>query len=248
MAISATVGATLGSAVIGGVAQSSAASKAAKAQTNAANQANALQQGFFDTTQRNLDPFIATGTSAANKLSQLEGLDNGTGNPANIQSTLQSLPGYQFANTQGLKSTQNAASARGLGTSGAALKGAANFSTGLANTYYNNLLGGVQATENTGANAANGLATAATSTGQGMAANTIGAGAAKAAGDISQGAAVATAANGLPSGLLTAQLLQNQQNIKPTSLYDNINSGGAVSNYFDNANDSYKNTQFSSGY
>ena len=37
---------------------------------------------------------------------------------------------------QGLKSTQNAAAARGLGVSGAALKGAATYSTGLADSTY----------------------------------------------------------------------------------------------------------------
>jgi hypothetical protein len=48
-------------------------------------------------------------------------------------------PGYQFTLQQGLKSTQNSAAARGLGTSGAALKGASAFSTGLADSTYNDV-------------------------------------------------------------------------------------------------------------
>ncbi|RQR87631.1 MULTISPECIES: hypothetical protein [unclassified Burkholderia] len=45
-------------------------------------------------------------------------------------------PGYQFALQQGLKAAQNSASARGLGASGAALKGAESFATGLADSTY----------------------------------------------------------------------------------------------------------------
>ena len=52
------------------------------------------------------------------------------------QATLEATPGYQFALSQGLKSVQNSASARGLGVSGAAMKGAADYATGLADNTY----------------------------------------------------------------------------------------------------------------
>lgn len=45
-------------------------------------------------------------------------------------------PGYQFTLQQGLRAAQNSASARGLGASGAALKGAESFATGLADSTY----------------------------------------------------------------------------------------------------------------
>lgn len=48
------------------------------------------------------------------------------------QAFLEQTPGYQFNLSQGLKSIQNSAAGRGLGVSGAALKGAAQFATGLA--------------------------------------------------------------------------------------------------------------------
>ncbi|OYV48273.1 MAG: hypothetical protein B7X10_03325 [Burkholderiales bacterium 21-58-4] len=49
---------------------------------------------------------------------------------------LEQTPGYQFNLQQGLESTQNGYAAKGLGVSGAALKGAANYASGLAqNTY-----------------------------------------------------------------------------------------------------------------
>jgi hypothetical protein len=53
---------------------------------------------------------------------------------------LAQTPGYQFTLHQGLQATQNAAAARGLGVSGAALKGADTFATGLASQTYNQQL------------------------------------------------------------------------------------------------------------
>jgi hypothetical protein len=54
------------------------------------------------------------------------------------EQTLENTPGYQFTLGQGLESTQNSAAARGLGSSGAALKGAATYATGLADQTYQN--------------------------------------------------------------------------------------------------------------
>jgi hypothetical protein len=51
----------------------------------------------------------------------------------------ESTPGYQFTQQQGLKAVQNSMAARGLGTSGAALKGAAGYATGLADSTYNDV-------------------------------------------------------------------------------------------------------------
>ena len=54
------------------------------------------------------------------------------------EAQLEQTPGYQFTLQQGLESTQNSAAARGLGVSGAALKGAATYATGLADNTYQN--------------------------------------------------------------------------------------------------------------
>lgn len=193
-----------------GIVQSSAASKAAKAQTNAANQANATEREFFGESQKALQPFIDTGQAANKKIEGLEGIgEEGSGS---IMSTLQGLPGYQFSLQQGLKSVQNSNAARGLGTSGAAQKGAANYATGLANQYYNNYLTGIQNTANTGAGSAASLSGAATSTGNQMGQNTIGAGNAQAAGAVGQGNAVSGAIGGTANALIASSLLQNSQN------------------------------------
>lgn len=53
-------------------------------------------------------------------------------NPEDLQNT----PGYQFTLDQGLRQVNNSAAARGLGLSGAQLKGATSFATGLANQTY----------------------------------------------------------------------------------------------------------------
>lgn len=49
---------------------------------------------------------------------------------------LENTPGYQFALTQGLKSTNNALAAQGLGLSGAQAKGLSSYATGLADQTY----------------------------------------------------------------------------------------------------------------
>jgi hypothetical protein len=178
--------ATLGGAII----SSNAAKSAASEQAAAENQATAAQQQIYAQNQANIQPYIDAGNSATTEVEQLEGLNGGT--PSSIQNTLQQLPGYQFANTQGLKSVQNSATSRGLGVSGAALKGAANYSTGLAEQDYNNLLTGVQNTANMGANAAGGLANVGATTGQGIAATTVGAGNALAQGTTGSANAIAS--------------------------------------------------------
>lgn len=76
------------------------------------------------------------------------------GSGPNGQAALEATPGYQFTLSQGLQSAQNSAAARGLGVSGAAMKGAATYATGLAdNTYqqqYNNAMGNAAAAQSTG--------------------------------------------------------------------------------------------------
>lgn len=218
--------AIVGAGVLGAGAQVYGANTAASAQESANQQAIAVQQGMFNTSQQTLQPFVSTGVGAEQQISNLEGL-NGSGN---IMSTLESLPGYQFANTQGLKSVQNSATARGLGLSGAAQKGAASYSTGLANQYYNNLLTGLQGTANTGEAAGAGVANAATATGQGIASNLVGSGNAAAAAANATGAAGASVANSVPNALIASSLLQGiGNNASSTNQYAALAPQGIVS-------------------
>lgn len=61
--------------------------------------------------------------------------------PGQQANWLAQTPGYQFQLDQGLKATQNSFAAQGLGTSGAAMKGTAQFAEGLAGTSYQSIVG-----------------------------------------------------------------------------------------------------------
>ncbi len=136
------VGSVAGSAISSG-----ASAAGSKAQQTSSNEALASQNAQFAYNQGQILPYIATGDVAQQGQNQLIGqyvphlndLQNamvGLGSSETAQNFLEQTPGYQFALNQGLKSTQNAAAARGLGVSGAALKGAASYATGLADNTY----------------------------------------------------------------------------------------------------------------
>lgn len=156
--------------------------EAADAQHHAAMQALAFQKQMFDTTKGELQPFINAGQSALNPLMGLA-----SGDPAKVQSQLEQLPGYQFTQTQGLKAVQNSAAARGLGTSGAALKGAATYSTGLANSTFGDQFSRLLNLGALGSNSASALGGFATQTGANVGNSYINAGNAQAAGYIGIG-------------------------------------------------------------
>lgn len=143
--------AAIGSGIIGAGATMIGANTAADAQTQAAADASATQMSMFDKMQGNLQPYMDLGGAGINQLTAQMG--NLTGQPALPQggriqlptapgpmdeATLRATPGYQFNQTQGLKAVANSASARGLGVSGAAMKGAAAYGTGLADSTYQN--------------------------------------------------------------------------------------------------------------
>ncbi len=135
----AGIGAAAG--IGGALISSSSAKSAANTQAAAANRATNAALTEQQQVRADLAPYNIAGQNATDELSSFV---NGT-NPTGELAALEATPGYQFALTQGLKSTQNSAAARGLGTSGAALKGAAGFATGLAqNTYQQNLLNPLQ--------------------------------------------------------------------------------------------------------
>lgn len=196
---------------LGGAAVSAAGSifgsdKAADAQVQAAKIAAKTQKEMFDKTQQNLSPFIQGGAGIFNTLqNSIPGL---TADFAPTMEQLEATPGYQFTLEEGLKAAQNSYAAQGLGQSGAAMKGAEQYATGLASqTFqqqfqnyltqqsqkYNMLMGGSQV----GANAAAGLGQISSQVGQGLA-NTYGnMGQGQAAAYTTMGGAVANLGNAL---------------------------------------------------
>jgi type II secretory pathway pseudopilin PulG len=198
----------LGAAVIGGVAQSVSAGKAASAQKQAAQQATDTQKQFYGESKAELQPFITGGTNAYGTLNNLLGVG---GNSDTMKATLEGIPGYQFTRDQGLKATQSGYAARGLADSGGALKGAANYATGLADSTVGTYINSLQNSASTGSNAASALAGYGTATGQGIGNNLIGAGNARAAAYNTTGSAIAGAAGNVGQYYTLASLLGRSQ-------------------------------------
>jgi len=119
-------------------------SQAAGAADKAAGKADARYQQ----TRSDLSPYFQPGYNALNDAYSLARLGPTGGGPDYLsqaagavpgtmtQAELEATPGYQFDLREGLKAVQSSAAARGLGVSGASMKGAGAFATGLANKTY----------------------------------------------------------------------------------------------------------------
>lgn len=127
--------AIIGSAVVGAGASVAGSMTQAKATSKASDS----QMAMYDTTRGDLQPYNTAGQNALSSLgTRLDSLSQDVAPIKMDQATLEQTPGYQFNLSQGLKSVQNSAAARGLGSSGAALKGAGTFATGLADSTFQN--------------------------------------------------------------------------------------------------------------
>lgn len=196
--------AVIGGAVIGAGASMASGGMAANAQENAASQATNAQLSMFNTARGDLSPFVSAGLAGKN---QLMGLMNGS--PEQVQAALEALPGYQFTRNQGLQAVQNSAAARGLGVSGASMRGAADYATGLADQTYGNQFNRLFNVMSAGQNAAAQTGTFGMQTGQEIGQNMIGAGNAQAAMYMNAGNAVGGAANGVGQYYMMNSLLNS---------------------------------------
>jgi hypothetical protein len=173
---------------------------------------------MYEQTRADLAPYRTAGAEGTNQLmAALPELNS----KINLdQAWLEQTPGYQFNKAQGLKSVQNSAAARGLGTSGAALKGAANFATGLADSTYQNQFSNemsqrdarynrLMGVSQLGQNAAAQTGAYGTQTASSIGNNTIQGGNAQAAGYIGAGNALMGGANNWLGYNLAQQQLSN---------------------------------------
>ena len=236
--VAAIAGSALGS-VGSSLINANAASSASAAQIQAEQQASAQLQKYYNLGSGYLSPFANAGPQALTQLQTATGTGTG-GNPQTAQLTapfqptmaqLQATPGYQFTLGQGLKATQNSLAAQGLGGSGQATAGAANYASGLAsNTYqqqFQNYLNQnsqifnmLNTQTQTGLNASSNLANLGMQAGGAQAQTMVGAGNAQAAGILGQGAAYSQGLQGLGnSGInyLGLNALLNNQTA-PTSV------------------------------
>lgn len=214
MGISALIGgvASIGSAIIGG----NAADKASQAQAQSQDKAIAAQQDMFKTTQSNLAPYNQFGQNNLGILgAALPGLTQKF-DPTIAQ--LQQTPGYQFTLDQGLKSTQSGYAAQGLGSSGAAIKGAGQYATGLASNTFQQMFGDYWSQNQNiynmlfgpaglGENAAAGVGAAATTTGQGIANSLTNQGNNQASGILGSAGAIQGGINGVSSSAMLAAMM-----------------------------------------
>lgn len=128
--------AVIGAGVLGAGAQIYGANKAADIQSKNADKVAAMQQQQYAQTREDLSPYRAIGGDASERLtSRLSELT--TPISVNPQDFLNS-DYYKFLETQGNRAVTNSAAARGLGSSGAALKGAAAFAKGLNSQEWQN--------------------------------------------------------------------------------------------------------------
>lgn len=150
--MSVVAAAVVGSAIVGGVTSSMAASKQAKAANNAAGlQAQseadslALQKEMFDKQVELNQPWQDAG---------LKALDNYASNPAFKFSydDLTADPSYKFRQQQGVNAMDMSAAAKGKILSGAQDKALANYGQNLASEEYQNAYSRALGTYNTNAN------------------------------------------------------------------------------------------------
>lgn len=128
--------AVIGAGVLGAGAQIFSANKAADTQSKNAQMVAGMQQQQYQQTREDLSPYRAIGADAGsrltNRLSELT-------TPISVNpNDFKDSDYYRFLSTQGQKGVTNSAAARGLGSSGAALKGASAFAKNLASTEWQN--------------------------------------------------------------------------------------------------------------
>ena len=201
VAASAAVGAV--GSLASGALSAGAAKDAASTQAAAANRAADMTQARFEQTRTDLAPYRDLGANTIpDLLKRFPQLSSGF-NPD--QATLEATPGYQFTRNQGLQAVQNSAAAKGLGISGAALKGAALFATGLADNTYRTQFDIDQANKTNAFNKLMGLVgtgqNSATQTGTLGQAATQNAGNFLTSGAAAQAAGTVGSANALSSGI-----------------------------------------------
>ena len=129
-------GAVLGGVgnVVSGIAAANAAEAASEQQSQAAQNALALQREMFEYQKGLLEPYRTAGTAA---LKRLEGA-LGLGGAAQPQQMLEMDPGYGFRLGEGMKALERMQSARGNMLSGGAMKAGQRYAQDYASGEYGN--------------------------------------------------------------------------------------------------------------
>lgn len=237
-----TTAALLGSAALGAGASIFGSSMAANAQSDAAEAAINAQQAQYGQIRRDLMPFQNAGLESLQTLQARMPYLTSAVQPLSAEG-LERLPGYQFTQEQGMRGVNNALTASGLSRSGAAVKAADRFNTGLAQQTYNtqanyvtnldlanrqNEYNRLMELVKGGQSAAAGTGAAGITTGQGVANSLIQGGNAQAAGYNAMGGAAANALGQFGAYNAFANM-SNGQPVGQTGMYgwQNPDYGGA---------------------
>lgn len=132
-----TAAAILGSAVIGGAVASRGASKAAKAQQQAAETASRTEQQMLERQLAETAPFRQMSLGQLNRLSALYGPEGAYARAPSVDE-IQMDPGYGFRLAEGQKAIERSAAARGGLLSGRTLMGTQRFGQELASQEFQN--------------------------------------------------------------------------------------------------------------
>lgn len=153
--------------------------RAINAQTQGTNQANAALDSSFNVQADLLNPWMQTGTKSMTSLANNDFMNN-----------WQQDPGYQFRLDEGNKAINAAASARGLGNSGATMKALArygqDYATGEYDKVYNRNYNRLSQLAGFGQDATNSMVNASANYGNSVANNYMGLGNANAAAQLAQ--------------------------------------------------------------
>ena len=122
--------------IIGGTVSAIGANSAAGKQAQAEQNAQNIEQQQYQQNSANQQPFIAAGQNAVGTIGTDQA--NGTGFAASFNpSTFINSPGYNFQLQQGQNAINSSAAATGGVLNGGTLKALDQYTTGLANTTYN---------------------------------------------------------------------------------------------------------------
>lgn len=209
-----------GSAVVGAVS----ADRAAKSQARSAAESTAAQERMFNRQVELQEPFRQAGVNALPELVAASRYEPFT------MAKFQADPGYGFRLKEGLRALENSALARGMGQSGATLRGTTRFGQELASDEFTNAfnryqaeraarLNPLQSLTGMGQSVASTIAGQAGQLGQNIGANIIGAGNARASGYMG-------VANALTGGL--GQYLNYSQGQDMLKAYRDANTLAAI--------------------
>jgi hypothetical protein len=178
------------------------------------------------------DPKILAAVNAAvesgKQMKASAGAGMSPGPTGSIQQFLESTPGYKFTLDQGLQATQNSYAAQGLAQSGSALKGAAQYATGLANATYEQRLGDYLKLLSGGQSAATSLAQFGSNAAMNASNFATSGAAAQAGGVVGSANALTSGLGSATSGISNAALLLGMNNAGMFGAPGSVASGTGI--------------------